>query len=88
MHNLQKNKMNISDYSTQVKNLVDVIASIGAPLDDVDLVIVTLNKLGKYYSQFHTSIVVWKTFHNFQELITLFINEEMIIASISSNGGS
>jgi hypothetical protein len=51
-------------------------------------VVVTLNKLVKYYSQFHTSIVVWKTFHNFQELITLFINEEMIIASISSNGGS
>ncbi len=31
LHNLQKNKMNISDYSTKVKNLVDVLASIGGP---------------------------------------------------------
>jgi len=42
--------MNISDYSTKVKNLVDVFASIGAPVDDEDLVAVTLNGLGKYYS--------------------------------------
>jgi len=50
--------MNISDYSTKVKNLVDVIASIGAPLDDADLMVVTLNGFGKYYNEFHTSIVV------------------------------
>jgi len=42
--------MNISDYSTKVKNLVDLFASIGAPVDDEDLVAVTLNGLGKYYS--------------------------------------
>jgi hypothetical protein len=32
--------MNVSDYSTKVKNLVDVLASIGAPVDDEDLVVV------------------------------------------------
>jgi ketopantoate reductase len=42
--------MNISDYSTKVKNLADVLASIGALIDDEDLVVVTLNGLGKYYS--------------------------------------
>jgi hypothetical protein len=26
LHNLQKNKMNINDYSTKVKNLADVFA--------------------------------------------------------------
>jgi hypothetical protein len=46
LHNLQKNKMNISD-STKVKNLTDAFASIGAPVDDEDLVAVTLNGLGK-----------------------------------------
>jgi hypothetical protein len=30
LHNLQKNKMNISDYSTKVKNLADAFTSIGA----------------------------------------------------------
>jgi hypothetical protein len=39
--------MNISDYSIKVKNLVDVRASIEAPVNDEDLVAVTLNGLGK-----------------------------------------
>jgi hypothetical protein len=56
LHNLHKNKMNISDYSTKVKNLGN--ASIGALADDEDLVAVTLNGLGKNYSQFRTLIVV------------------------------
>jgi len=50
LHNLQKNKMNINDYSTKVKNLADALASIGAPVDDEDLVAVTLNGFGKDYS--------------------------------------
>jgi hypothetical protein len=58
LHNLQKNKMNISDYSTKVKNLANVLASIRAPIDDEDLMVVTLNGLEKYYSSFHTLIVI------------------------------
>ncbi len=88
LHNLQKNKMNINDYFTKVKNLVDALASIGTPLDDENLVIVTLNGLGKDYSQFHTSIAVRETFPNFQDLITLFISEDMRIVGTSCNGGS
>jgi len=42
--------MNIGDYFTKVKNLADVFASIRAPVDDEDLVVVTLNGLGKDYS--------------------------------------
>ncbi len=80
--------MNISDYSTKVKNLADALASIGAFVDDEDLVAMTLNGLGKYYSQFRTSITVRETFPNFQDLITLLINEEMRVVGTSSNGGS
>jgi hypothetical protein len=80
--------MNINDYSTKVKNLADALASIGTPVDDEDLVAVTLNGLGKYYSQFHTSIAVRETFLNFQDLITLLISEEMRIVGTSSNEGS
>jgi hypothetical protein len=50
--------MNISDYSTKVKNLTNVLTSIGAHTYDEDLVAVTLNELGKDYSQFFTSIAV------------------------------
>jgi hypothetical protein len=87
-HNLQKNKMNINDYSTKVKNLVDALASIGAPINDEDLVAMTLNGLGKDYNPFRTSIAVRKTFPDFQDLITLLISEEMRVVSTSSNGGS
>jgi hypothetical protein len=80
--------MNINDYSTKVKNLVDVFASVGTFIDDEDLVAMTLNGLGKYYSQFRTSIAVQKTFLDFQYLITLLISEEIRIVGTSSNGGS
>jgi hypothetical protein len=42
--------MNINDYSTKVKNLIDALASIGALVNDENLVVVTLNGLGKDYS--------------------------------------
>jgi len=80
--------MNINDYSTKVKNLANVLASIGAPIDDEDLMAVTLNRLGKNYNQFRTSIVVQETFPNFQNLITLLISEEIRLVGTSSNGGS
>ncbi len=50
--------MNINDYSRKVENLANVLASIGAPVDDEDLVAMTLNGLGKDYSQFRTLIPV------------------------------
>jgi len=50
LHNLQKNKMNINDYSIKVKNLAYVLAFIKAPVDDEDLMAVTLNGRGKDYS--------------------------------------
>jgi len=80
--------MNISDYSIKVKNLANVLASIGAHVDDEDLVAVTLNGLGKDYSQFRTSIAVRETFPDFQDLITRLISENMRIVGTSSNGGS
>jgi hypothetical protein len=80
--------MNINDYSTKVKNHANAFASIGAHIDDEDLVVVTLNGLGKNYSRFCILVVVRKTFFNFQDLITLLRSENMIIFGTSSNGGS
>jgi hypothetical protein len=42
--------MNISDYSIKVKNLAYVLAFIGAPVNEDDLMVVTLNGPRKYYS--------------------------------------
>ncbi len=80
--------MNISDYFIKVKNLTDALASIGALVDDEDLMAMTLNGLEKYYSQFRILIAVRETFFNFQDLITLLISEKMKIVGTSSNGGS
>jgi ketopantoate reductase len=80
--------MNINDYFTKVKNLANVLASIGALVNDEDLVAVTLNGLGKYFSQFQTLIAIQETFLDSQELITLFLSEDMRIVGTSSNGGS
>jgi hypothetical protein len=80
--------MNISDYSKKVKKLAYALASIGALVDDEDLVAMTLNGLGKDNSQFCTSITVRETFPDFQDLITLLISEELRVVGTSSNGGS
>jgi hypothetical protein len=80
--------MNINDYSTKVKNLVDVFTSISATIDDEVWVAVTLNGLGKYYWQFWTLIEIQETFFDFQELIIVFTSEKMRIISTLSNGGS
>jgi hypothetical protein len=58
--------MNIGDYSIKAKNLVDAFASTKAPINDEDLMVVTLNGIEKNYSQFGTSIVIQETFFNFQ----------------------
>jgi len=47
-----------------------------------------LNGLGKNDNKSRTSIVVQKTFLDFQDLITLLISEKMRIVGTSSNGGS
>jgi hypothetical protein len=59
---MQKNKMNINDYFTNVKNLVDVVTSIGAPINDEDLVAMTLNVLEKTIINFKFQLQFEKHF--------------------------
>ena len=49
----------------KVKGLADSLGSIGARVDDEELVSVTLNGLGREYAQFRTSIGVRETFPDF-----------------------
>jgi Holliday junction resolvase RusA-like endonuclease len=51
--------MNINDYSTKVKNLADALTSIGAPIDDENLVAVTLNGFGKDYKSMHIRVNIY-----------------------------
>ena len=79
---MQRNKLNINEYSMKVKGLANSLGSIGALFDDEDLVSMTLNCVGREYTQFQTSIRVCKTFPHFQELVALLLSEEQ------RNGGS
>ena len=54
-HNVQMNKLNINENSMKLKGLVDNLGSIGALVDDENLVFVTLNGLGKEYAKIWTS---------------------------------
>lgn len=47
------------------KCLAYFIGSIGGPVDDEDLVSMTLNGLGKEYAQFHISIGICETSFDF-----------------------
>ena len=52
LHNVQRRNMSINEYSMKVKKLVDLLASIDAPVDDDDLVSMNLNGLDTKYHQF------------------------------------
>jgi hypothetical protein len=48
-----------------IKTFANAFAYIETFVNDNDLVNVILHDMGKHYSQFWTSIVVWKTFLDF-----------------------
>ncbi|MDM1658961.1 retrotransposon gag domain-containing protein, partial [Escherichia coli] len=82
LHTVKKMQLSINDYSLKVKGLADALASIGSPVEDDDLVSVTLNGLSKEYDEFRrTSIQTRENFSNFQDLISLLITEEMNVGS-------
>ena len=88
LHNVQRESMSINDYHMKVKKIADALASIGSPVEDDDLVSVTLNGLGKDNAQFRTSISVRENFPDFEELIALLISEEQRNGGASSSGGT
>ena len=74
--------MSINEYFTKLKGLVYSLGSIGALVDDEDLVSMILNGLRREYAQFQTCIGVRETFPDSQELVALLLSEEQ------RNGGS
>ena len=77
------------DYVQEIKSLADALASINAPIDDSDLVAITLNVLGKEYKSFDTSIAVrGGNPPDFDELCSLLITEEMKLGLGTSSSTS
>lgn len=68
----------IQEYVTDIKTIADQLASIDAPMDDDDMVAVTLNGLGLEYKSFDTSIFVRQDLLDFNELVALLIHKEVL----------
>ena len=89
LHNVQRESMSINDYYMKVKKIADALASIRSPVEDDDLVSMTLNGLGgKDYAQFRTSISIREKIPDFEELIALLISEEQRNGGAASSGGT
>ena len=60
LNNMKKNSLSVNDYALEIKEVVDALWSIGAPLEADDLVFAMLNGLNdEKWIPFSTSINVW-----------------------------
>ncbi|KAI0511154.1 hypothetical protein KFK09_011778 [Dendrobium nobile] len=60
LHNISMQSMSMTDYLTEVKKIVDQIASAGSSIDSEDIMIYILNGLPPAYQSFTTTIRTMK----------------------------
>lgn len=73
----------------KIKEVADALGSIGAPLEDDDLVSAILNGLNDdRWKPFATSVYVREKFPDFEDLVSLMIIEEMRILGPNAGKGS
>ena len=79
----------VNDYLLKIKEITDALGSIGAQLDDDDVVSATLNGLkdDEKWKPFSTSIYVCEKFPDFDELKSLMIIEETNMGGPSTSKG-
>ncbi|CAJ2637895.1 unnamed protein product [Trifolium pratense] len=97
---LNKGASPVSEYLNNVKAIADELAIINSPLDDIDLVIHTLNGLGTEYREITTAIRAREnpiSFDNLHDLLTDFEtylkrdeinNDSSSLESIAKRGNS
>ena len=80
----------VNDYLLKIKEIADALGSIGAQLDDDDVVSATLNGLkdDEKWKSFSTSVYVHENFPDFDELKSLMIVEEKNMGGPSTSRGS
>ena len=77
--------MSVNDYVLKIKAVSEALGSIGAPIEDDDLVSTVLNGLmhDDNWKAFSNSVNVRENLPNFDELISLMIIEERNIGGPS-----
>ena len=91
LNNMKKGQgMSINNYVLKIKEVADALGSIGASIDDDDLVSIILNGLAddKKWKPFATSVYVQENLPNFDDLISMIIKERNIGGSSSDRGSA
>ncbi|WVY90082.1 hypothetical protein V8G54_035596, partial [Vigna mungo] len=76
---ITKGNSSISEYLQSIRFLADELALIGYPVDDLDLVIATLNGLGPSFREFNASIRVRDSPLFFDELFDKLVDFDTFI---------
>ncbi|WVY94396.1 hypothetical protein V8G54_033484 [Vigna mungo] len=76
---ITKGNSSISEYLQSIRFLADELALIGHPVDDLDLVIATLNGLGPSFREFNASIRVRDSPLSFDELFDKLVDFDTFI---------
>ena len=90
LNNMKKDcSMSVNDYVLKIKEASDELGSIGAPIEDDDLVSAILNGLrdDDKWRPFATFVYVRENLPDFDELISLMIIEERNIGGSTSDKG-
>ncbi|KAI0499077.1 hypothetical protein KFK09_019978 [Dendrobium nobile] len=81
LHNISMQFMSMADYLTEVKKIVDQIASAGSSIDSEDVMIYILNGLPPAYQSFTTTIRTMQGTMTLDNLYALLISEEIHLKS-------
>ena len=91
LNNMKKtSSISVNDYILKIKEISDALGSIGAQVEDDDLVSAALYGLKdkESWKSFSTSVYVHENFQDFEQLKALMIIEERNIGGLSSARGS
>ncbi|KAI0507673.1 hypothetical protein KFK09_013800 [Dendrobium nobile] len=77
LHNVSMKNLSMSQYLTEIKKIVDQIASAGSTVDSEDVMIYILNGLPPSYQPFAASIRTMQTSLTLDNLYALLISEEI-----------
>lgn len=86
LHNLTMGNKNMSQYLSDIKSKVDLIAAAGSPIDIEDIIYYTLNGLPTSYQSFKVAIRTNLQSLSLDDLYSLLCSEETIqLAEMSRN---
>ena len=88
LHGIWRGNKTIHDYVAEIQQIAYDLASIDCPIDDSNLVLVTLNGLGPQYRSLDTSVLVRGVMPDFEKLIALCITKEVKLGLNASGSGT